>query len=162
MGQPATRPVVTTWGAGTQCHKSACCIPTPGHARPRFGEVRAGGTQVGRELCASPPAHRQTAIHCVSTVFPRAPVAQLDRAAGFEPVGRGFESLRARQISLSLPNRYGQFMRVETGGFSRLAAPVAAPRVAFSFSSRASCALRADSKIAFISVTTCCCIFGRT
>jgi hypothetical protein len=25
------------------------------------------------------------------------PVAQLDRAAGFEPAGRGFESLRARQ-----------------------------------------------------------------
>ena len=29
---------------------------------------------------------------------PQAPVAQLDRAAGFEPVGRGFESLRAHQI----------------------------------------------------------------
>ena len=27
-----------------------------------------------------------------------APVAQLDRATGFEPVGRGFESLRAHQI----------------------------------------------------------------
>ena len=26
-----------------------------------------------------------------------APVAQLDRAIGFEPIGRGFESLRARQ-----------------------------------------------------------------
>ena len=26
-----------------------------------------------------------------------APVAQPDRATGFEPVGRGFESLRARQ-----------------------------------------------------------------
>src|SRR5437667_782459 len=30
-----------------------------------------------------------------------APVAQLDRAAGFEPVGRGFKSLRARQPSLA-------------------------------------------------------------
>ena len=28
---------------------------------------------------------------------PDAPVAQLDRAPGFEPVGRGFKSLRARQ-----------------------------------------------------------------
>src|SRR5580658_6702533 len=28
-----------------------------------------------------------------------APVAQLDRAAGFEPVGREFESLRAHQIT---------------------------------------------------------------
>ena len=27
-----------------------------------------------------------------------APVAQLDRAPGFEPVGRGFESLRARHL----------------------------------------------------------------
>jgi len=28
-----------------------------------------------------------------------APVAQLDRATGFEPVGRGFESLRARHAN---------------------------------------------------------------
>lgn len=31
----------------------------------------------------------------VSAVVTRAPLAQLDRAAGYEPVGRGFESLRA-------------------------------------------------------------------
>ena len=31
---------------------------------------------------------------------PRAPVAQLDRATGFEPVGRGFDSLRARHFFL--------------------------------------------------------------
>ena len=30
-----------------------------------------------------------------------APVAQLDRATGFEPVGRGFDSLRARHITWS-------------------------------------------------------------
>ena len=29
-----------------------------------------------------------------------APVAQLDRVPGFEPGGRGFESLRARHIKL--------------------------------------------------------------
>jgi hypothetical protein len=29
----------------------------------------------------------------------RAPVAQLDRAPGFEPVGRGFKSLRARHFA---------------------------------------------------------------
>ena len=29
-----------------------------------------------------------------------APVAQMDRATGFEPVGRGFDSLRAHQPSL--------------------------------------------------------------
>src|SRR3954464_10419644 len=31
-----------------------------------------------------------------SRIASDAPVAQLDRAAGFEPVGRGFKSLRAR------------------------------------------------------------------
>jgi hypothetical protein len=30
-------------------------------------------------------------------IRPYAPVAQLDRVTGFEPVGREFESLRARQ-----------------------------------------------------------------
>ena len=29
--------------------------------------------------------------------FTSAPVAQMDRATGFEPVGRGFDSLRAHQ-----------------------------------------------------------------
>ena len=32
-------------------------------------------------------------------VLAYAPVAQLDRATGFEPVGRGFESLRAHHIN---------------------------------------------------------------
>ena len=31
--------------------------------------------------------------------YDSAPVAQLDRAIGFEPIGRGFESLRARHIN---------------------------------------------------------------
>src|SRR4051812_12997117 len=33
-----------------------------------------------------------------ATMDSRAPLAQLDRAAGFEPVGREFESLRARHL----------------------------------------------------------------
>jgi hypothetical protein len=33
------------------------------------------------------------------TLIPRAPVAQLDRAPGFEPGGRRFESVRARQLT---------------------------------------------------------------
>ena len=36
---------------------------------------------------------------------PSAPVAQSDRAAGFEPVGREFESLRARQNIVGGPER---------------------------------------------------------
>ena len=42
--------------------------------------------------------------HDVNSILPetvdskRAPVAQLDRAPGFEPVGRGFKSLRARHL----------------------------------------------------------------
>src|SRR5688572_25371752 len=35
------------------------------------------------------------------TLGSAAPVAQLDRAPGFEPVGRGFKSLRAHQPSLT-------------------------------------------------------------
>lgn len=31
----------------------------------------------------------------------RAPVAQLDRANGFEPLGWGFKSLRARQLYMA-------------------------------------------------------------
>gem|GEM_PF-6636513 len=34
-----------------------------------------------------------------------APVAQVERAAGFEPVGRGFESLRARQVEFAFYDR---------------------------------------------------------
>src|SRR5579871_4208143 len=34
---------------------------------------------------------------CSTLLVDCAPVAQVDRAAGFEPVGREFESLRARQ-----------------------------------------------------------------
>src|SRR5664279_260927 len=37
-----------------------------------------------------------------TTQNPQAPVAQLDRAPDFESGGQGFESLPARQISLSL------------------------------------------------------------
>ena len=39
----------------------------------------------------------QTVIDDIS----RAPVAQLDRVSGYEPEGREFESLRARQINLA-------------------------------------------------------------
>jgi hypothetical protein len=45
-----------------------------------------------------------------------APVAQLDRAAGFEPVGREFESLRARQKTQII-----QMFGVNTGVFSKAA-----------------------------------------
>ena len=46
----------------------------------------------------------------LSAALTEAPVAQLDRVAGFEPVGRGFESLRARQtkghrVAMRKPDR---------------------------------------------------------
>ena len=34
--------------------------------------------------------------HTMTTITRHVPVAQLDRVSGFEPDGRGFESLRAR------------------------------------------------------------------
>src|SRR5580658_9659207 len=50
--------------------------------------VRGKIVVAGVQSCGRRP--RRLALWC-------APVAQLDRAAGFEPVGRGFESLRAHQ-----------------------------------------------------------------
>lgn len=44
---------------------------------------------------------RQTlALAYASNKFSNAPVAQLDRVPGYEPGGREFESLRARQIKI--------------------------------------------------------------
>ena len=51
------------------------------------------GNFVNQELYGAPSDLPWATISCDS-----APVAQPDRATGFEPVGRGFESLRARQI----------------------------------------------------------------
>ena len=51
------------------------------------------------------PLGRRRQYLTFSFILPRhphpnhAPVAQLDRVPGFEPGGRGFESLRARQVS---------------------------------------------------------------
>src|SRR5262249_49143756 len=59
----------------------------------------------GGHSAAPPPAKEQSAIGCgtriVSKIAGAAPVAQLDRASGFEPEGREFESLRARQSPCS-------------------------------------------------------------
>jgi hypothetical protein len=41
-------------------------------------------------------ASRTLGVPCGGFSFAYAPLAQLDRASGFEPEGRGFESLRAR------------------------------------------------------------------
>jgi hypothetical protein len=48
-------------------------------------------------LCHSRPS-------ATLVVHAAAPVAQMDRAAGFEPVGRGFDSLRAHQSPRQLSN----------------------------------------------------------
>ena len=61
-----------------------------------------------------------------------APVAQLDRAPGFEPVGRGFKSLRARHPS-SNPSRFrpavrGTRPRVREGRSRKVAADCAIGR----------------------------------
>ena len=40
-------------------------------------------------------------IVTISAIY--APVAQLDRVGGFEPLGRGFESLRVRHFLLTFP-----------------------------------------------------------
>lgn len=45
-----------------------------------------------------------------------APLAQLDRVAGFEPVGREFESLRARHPSSFLASSHKFWLAVRTLG----------------------------------------------
>jgi hypothetical protein len=48
---------------------------------------------------------------CVNIRGPAAPVAQLDRAPGYEPGGREFESLRAHQffqpLAITVPRDFG-------------------------------------------------------
>ena len=39
----------------------------------------------------------------IALLLLKAPLAQLDRASGYEPEGREFESLRAHHLSASLP-----------------------------------------------------------
>ena len=45
-----------------------------------------------------PPGHRLVAARASRSFHIGGPVAQLDRASGYEPEGREFESLRARQF----------------------------------------------------------------
>ncbi len=65
--------------------------------------------------------HRVNVTLTVSLQIPhnscrRAPVAQLDRVTGFEPVGRGFESLRARHLMKNPTLRVGFFIKLAVLG----------------------------------------------
>jgi hypothetical protein len=55
--------------------------------------VEQARPQVDEEIGQKDHFRMETASY---SFFERAPVAQLDRAPGFEPVGRRFESCRAR------------------------------------------------------------------
>ena len=52
--------------------------------------------------------------------MPNAPVAQLDRVSGFEPGGREFESLRARQLGVAM--RYLYFLKEVLFGKGKIGA----------------------------------------
>ena len=52
--------------------------------------------------CPESASHAGEECWFVTHSTGRAPVAQLDRAPGFEPVGRGFKSLRAHHRSVVL------------------------------------------------------------
>ena len=80
MGYPAAR--------SSNCKRRARIIVP--HSRPRIGQ-RLGRCPTdlwGVFVIMTEPQHR-------------APLAQLDRASGYEPEGREFESLRAHHISRS-------------------------------------------------------------
>ena len=55
----------------------------------------------------------------MSLIFFRALLAQLDRAFGFEPKGRGFKSLRARHLFLSSSQPFGLSASVLVSGEGR-------------------------------------------
>ena len=57
----------------------------------------------------------------------KAPVAQLDRASGFEPEGREFESLRVRKNFFNLCSIYGE-IRTKSAKPSRRSSRVALRR----------------------------------
>jgi hypothetical protein len=56
---------------------------------------------------------------CVNIRGPAAPVAQLDRAPGYEPGGREFESLRARHTSYDFPWHFGSSEASQTSDNKR-------------------------------------------
>ena len=76
-------------GADTKADFSTAASPHF-HFRPSLASVAAA--VLATRTCVG--YTRQTLI---------APVAQMDRATGFEPVGRGFDSLRAHQFLIVRP-----------------------------------------------------------
>ena len=66
------------------------------------GVALASWSRAGSNFIGVPATTVRNQIGRFAKIDMRAPVAQVDRAAGFEPVGREFESLRARQISEGL------------------------------------------------------------
>ena len=85
------------------------CIPGIRVRSPlALAKARSGPSMALRSFCWDFMAIRRRDVQPRSFVRTRraepvhyaaaAPVAQLDRASGFEPEGREFESLRARQI----------------------------------------------------------------
>ena len=74
-------PVVTSGGTGNRVSK----------VEPQYRSSQAGGRRR-----RPPPPDGPTPVLSLAGC---APVAQLDRASGFEPGGREFESLRAHQFS---------------------------------------------------------------
>ena len=70
---------------------------TQGKPGERRGDAHVRTADPGRSSLGLSAAIRYLAT------LPHAPVAQVDRAAGFEPVGREFESLRARSSRRACP-----------------------------------------------------------
>ncbi len=59
--------------------------------------------------CSSPVRRTSNACYTCLVVTTGAPVAQLDRASGYEPEGRMFESCRAHHKNPHLPAEIGDF-----------------------------------------------------
>ena len=85
------------------CRRS-CSRGSPAAARARHGSIRTTRRRPPRCAASAGAAGRRRPVcranRCGrlrnSSTSPRAPLAQLDRASGYEPGGRRFESCRAR------------------------------------------------------------------
>ena len=63
-------------------------------------------------LCFAPTKAGAGKLFAIIFWLLGAPLAQLDRASGYEPEGREFESLRARHLSLTLGSTYQQSLAI--------------------------------------------------
>ena len=91
--RPVVQHAVDTPRVAQALHLVLAQVDQVAHRQADHAHAVAGHPENGLSQHVNPSGARTAA-----TMPPHAPVAQLDRALGFEPSGRRFESVRARQL----------------------------------------------------------------